>query len=198
MDDNELIAEELAALPPGDRAQVREFIAFLRWRSAQAVRGAAAASEPVWRFSFLESFASADVSATRDPAGMEVKTAEAMVGGLRRPALWQHPPVDGESVVEYHVPVPAGLKDVRLRFAVGIREGAGVAERLMAFRVRVNGWTIWSRAVWPTAWEQVELALPLQAGNVLRLAFATDSLGEHQFAWAVWGEPMLVGFGDRG
>jgi hypothetical protein len=35
--------------------------------------------------------------------------------------------------------------------------------------------------------------LPHQAGNILRLTFATDGLGEHKFAWAVWGEPVLVG-----
>jgi hypothetical protein len=153
-----------------------------------------------WQINLLEQFASADVRASRDPAGMEVKAAEATVGGERRPALWMHPPVAGEASVEFHVPVPAGLTDVRLRFAIGIRDGAQGADRLVAFRVRIHtvlfpvgGWQVWSRAAWPIRWEPVEVALPLQAGDVLRLTFATDGLGDHRFAWAVWGEPVVVG-----
>jgi hypothetical protein len=89
--------------------------------------------------------------------------------------------------------VPVGLTDVCLRFAIGIRDGAQAEDRLVAFRVRVGGWQVWSRAAWPTHWEPIEVPLPLQAGDVLRLAFATDGLGDHRWAWAVWGEPMVVG-----
>jgi hypothetical protein len=126
---------------------------------------------------------------------MEVKIAEATVGGERRPALWQHPPVIGESQIEFHVPIPAGLRapGARLRFSIGIREGAQAQDRLAAFRVRADGWQIWSRAAWSTTWQPVEITLPFQAGNVLRLAFATDALGSYPFAWAVWGEPELIG-----
>jgi hypothetical protein len=91
------------------------------------------------------------------------------------------------------VPVPTGLKDLRLRFAVGIRDGARTTDRLVAFRVRVDGWQVWSQAAWPTSWRSFELGLPFLAGNVLRIAFATDGLGQHKWAWAVWGEPELVG-----
>ncbi len=189
------IAQELAALSPADQVRVADFIAFLRW---QAERNPATSAKPEeaghpWQCNFLEHFAGADVRATRSPAGMEVKVAGATVAGERRPALWQHPPVDGESQVEFHVPIPASLRDLRLRFSIGVRDGAQAAERLVAFRIRVDGWQIWSRAAWPTRWEAVDIPLPLQAGNILRLAFATDGLGEHKFAWAAWGEPMLVG-----
>ena len=125
--------------------------------------------------------------------GMEVKIAETVVGDESRPALWMHPPLAGEATAEYHVAVPAGLRDLRLRFAIGVREGAQAADQLVAFRVRVDGWQVWSRAAWPATWQPFEIALPFQAGNVLRLTFATDALGSHQFAWAVWGEPELVG-----
>ena len=77
-----------------------------------------------WQFNFLEHFSSADVRGSRDRAGMETKIAEASVAGELRPALWEHPPVRGEAVVEYHVPVPAGLKNLRLRAAIGVRDGA--------------------------------------------------------------------------
>ncbi len=170
-----------------------DYIAFLRWRAGQAGAHTPEGPARAWRFDFLEHFAQAAVAASKAPAGMEVKAAEATVGGERRPALWQHPPVEGEAQVEFHVPIPAGLTDLRLRFAVGIRDGAQAADRLVAFRVRVDGWQVWSRAAWPVVWSPFEISLPFQAGNILRLTFATDGLGEHPFAWAVWGEPEVVG-----
>jgi hypothetical protein len=187
------ILNDLAVLSPADQARVRDYVAFLRWRSEQRAHGETEAAMQPWRFSLLEAFGTADVRASRDAAGMEVKIAEATVGGGRRPALWQHPPVFGESIVEFHVPVSSELDNLRLRFAMGIREGAHAGDRLVAFRVRVAGRQIWSRAAWPVAWEPVEIALPFHTGDILRLALITDGLGDHQWAWAVWGEPELAG-----
>jgi hypothetical protein len=124
---------------------------------------------------------------------MEVKLAAATVNGVARPALWHHPPVQGEAIVEFHVPVPAHVRDLRLRFAAGIRDGGQGAEQLVAFRVKVDGWQVWSRADWPLQWAPAEIELPFHAGNMLRLAFATDALGSHRWAWAAWAEPELVG-----
>jgi hypothetical protein len=187
------IYAELAALPPETQEHVREYMAFLRWRAEQAHLAESAVTTHIWEYNFLEHLEGADLRSSRSPRGMEVKVAEATVGGTRRPALWQHPPIQGEGLVEYHAPVPAGLRNLRLRFAVGIRDGAEAGERLVAFRVRVAGWQVWSRACWPTAWEENEVVLPFHAGDVLRIGFATDCLSDHPFAWAVWGEPVLLG-----
>jgi len=190
MDD---ILNDMASLSPAAQAQVRDYIAFLRWQAERAGRAEDTTVARVWRYNFLEHLDSADVGSSRGAAGMEVKAAEASVGGARRPALWQHPPVQGEARVDYHVPVPAGLHNLHLRFAIGIRDGAQAGERLIAFRARVDGWQVWSRAAWPKTWEAAEVPLPFRSGDVLRITFATDCLGDHPFAWAVWGEPELVG-----
>ena len=186
------IAKQIAALSVEDQALVREFVAYLHWR-----RSDPCAQEPrqerEWRYSFLEYFAQADVRAAKDVKGLEVKTAVATVNGESRAALWQHPPVSGEALVEYHIPIPAGLRNLRLRCVTGIRDGAQGTDQLVAFRVRIDGWQVWSRAGWPRRWEPMEVELPLHAGNVLRLAFATDGLGSHRWAWAAWAEPELVG-----
>jgi hypothetical protein len=183
---------QIAALSATDQALVREFVAYLQWRSTNPCEHDAK-QERDWHYNFLEHFAEADVRAAKDTKGMEVKTAVAAVHGEARPALWEHPPVSGEALVEYHVPVPAGIRNLRLRFAMGIRDGSQGTDQLVAFRVRVDGWQVWSKASWPARWEPAEIELPFQAGNVLRLAFATDGLGSHRWAWAVWAEPELVG-----
>lgn len=186
------LLDSIAALAPADQALVREYVAYLRWRSERQAQDDRRAGRP-WRYSFLENLAGADVRASRVAEGMEVKLGEAVVGGERRPALWQHPPVDGEAQIDYHVPVPAGLRDLRLRAAIGIRDGGQGDDRLVAFRVRVDGWQVWSRAAYPRAWQPLEIKLPFQAGNVLRLTLATDGLGQHPWAWAVWADPELTG-----
>lgn len=189
MDD---LYNQIASLPPAEQALVREFVDFLTRRQDQRCTSEEA-GQHTWQYNFLEHFAGADVRAAKGPAGMEVKAAVAAVGGETRPALWEHPPVSGEALVEFHVPVPAGLRNLRLRFATGIRDGSQGAEQLVAFRIRVDGWQVWSRAGWPQHWEPAEIALPFHAGNMLRLAFATDGLGSHRWAWAAWAEPELVG-----
>lgn len=192
MNANEELIRRITALSEDERGLVRDYVTFLEWR-----RGEGCAEEDAmqagWRYSFLEHFPEADARASKAPAGMEVKVAPATVNGVTRPALWQHPPVQGESLVEFHVPVPAGVRDLRLQFSAGIRDGSQGKEQLVAFRVKVDGWQVWSRADWPLAWWPAQIALPFQAGNVLRLAFATDGLGSHRFAWAAWAEPELVG-----
>ncbi len=194
------VLKDLTTLSPADLERVADYIAFLRWRAELRDRAGRELAGRPWRFNFLEHFAEADVRAvasrpgsSRDVAGMEVKIGEASVNGERKPALWQHPPISGEALAEFHVPIPAGLRDLRLRFSIGIRDGAQGEEQLVAFRVKADGWQVWSRAAYPRTWEPFEIALPFRAGNILRLAFATDGLGEHQWAWAVWGEPELVG-----
>ncbi len=186
------LSTEIAALSTEDQALVRDFVAFLRWRTADPCEREAKQAR-AWRYNLLEYIAEADVRAAKDVKGMEVKAAVAAVNGEGRPALWQHPPISGESLVGYHVPVPAGVHNLRLRFAMGVRDGSQGADQLVAFRVKVDGWQIWSRAVWPRQWEPVEIELPFQAGDVLRLTFATDGLGSHRWAWAAWAEPELVG-----
>mgnify|MGYP001208945161 FL=1 len=189
MDD---LQEKIAGLSQGDKALVRDFLRFLAWRQEQAREEDAARRRP-WQYSFLEHFDEASVSSSKDPAGMEVKVAIATAGGFARPALWQHPPVTGEALVTFHVPVPAGIRNLRLQFATGIRDGAQGEDQLIAFRIRVDGWQIWSRANWPNRWEPALVQLPFQAGSMLELAFATDGLGRHPWAWAVWAEPALIG-----
>jgi hypothetical protein len=192
MNGNDELIRRIATLSEEDRGLVRDYVAFLEWRRSEGC-GDAPAEQAGWRYDLLEHFSGADTRASKNAAGMEVKVGSATVNGVARAALWQHPPVSGESVVEFHVPVPAGVRDLALRFSTGVREGAQGKEQLVAFRVKVDGWQVWSRADWPLQWTPAEIALPFQAGNILRLAFATDALGNHQWAWAAWAEPELVG-----
>ncbi|MBE7549637.1 MAG: hypothetical protein HS126_00980 [Anaerolineales bacterium] len=182
--------QQIEHLSTESQAKLADYIAFLQWQEAQAQ----AAETQGWSFSFIEAFKDAAVYASREAAGLDVSMAPATVGGETRPALWAHPPVVGQAVIEYHVPVPQQVHEVWLRLAIGIRDGAKIApDNLVAFSVRVNGLRVWGQQSNAQSWQAVEIPLNLLSGDMVRIEFATEALGSHQWTWAVWGSPELVG-----
>jgi hypothetical protein len=187
----EQVVDGLDSLTPASLDDLARFVEYLKWK--QGATAATTAGYP-WTFDFVEHFRRAIVSADHDPAGMEVQVGEATCNGEQRMALWQHPPVQGSAIVEYQVPVPTDVRNLCLRFATGIRDGSHLAEgNVVAFRLFVNGWKIWSDTQHARTWKQHEITMPSLAGDVARIQFVTDGLGNHQWAWATWGEPRLAG-----
>jgi hypothetical protein len=113
---------------------------------------------------------------------------EAMVGGVKKPALHVHPPQNGRMVVDYLLRLPP--TPARLMAAVGIRDGSN--SRGVGFRVKVNGRELWSADLLPGAWKPVEADLACYAGQTIVLSLIADSLGDFSFDWAVWSEPRVV------
>lgn len=183
--------QQFAQLPPPQQQKVAEYIRFLQWQAEQS----ALPTQPNWSFSFIETFRHASVYASQAPAGLDVQVQEASVGGESRPALWAHPPVVGQGMIEYHVPIPDHLQQVQLRVAVGIRDGAKIAsDTLVAFSLRVNGLRVWGTQTNQQKWHMVTIPLDVPRGDVSRIIFATETLNRHEWTWAVWGEPELVGY----
>lgn len=186
MADREQLWALIDQLPENDIPRVHTFVQELlrEHEQAQSAR---------WTFDFIGQFRQAKVTAQRDPAGMEVKIADATCGGETRPAIWEHPPATGAAVISYAVPIPRQLKAVTLRLSVGIRDGSQLPDdRYIAFRVIVNGWKLWSIVKNSRAWESYEIKMPELASDVARIEFQTDGLGDHRWNWAVWGEPRLI------
>ena len=162
----------------------------MQWQEARLGQPSATG----WSFSFIEAFKQASSQATIDPAGMDIKMAPAAVGGQSRPALRAHPPVTGQAVIEYYVPIPEQVSDIRLNLAFGIRDGAQMAEdNLVAFGVKVNGMRVWGQQSNAQTWQEAAIPLTLTAGDVVRFEFTTEALGSHEWTWAVWGNPELTG-----
>jgi hypothetical protein len=187
----EEILSQLDTLSSESLAELAGFVEYLKWKQGPAPE--TAGGRP-WVYDFVEHFRRASVTADHNAAGMEVQVGEAACDGDWRMALWQHPPVRGVSIVEYQVPVPTGAGDLYLQFATGIRDGSQLAEgNVVAFRLFVNDWRIWSDTQHARAWKVHRVAMPTVPGDIARVQFVTDGLGNHQWAWAAWGEPRLVG-----
>jgi hypothetical protein len=70
-------------------------------------------------------------------------------------------------------------------------------DNVCAFRVVVNGVRMWSVTKQTNAWERYLIDLPSLAGQDIVIQFMTDGLGDNRWNWAVWGEPLLLGYGPK-
>ena len=198
------IMRRISDLNDQSLTQLSQYISFLKWQeelwNSLLDDETASVSDRslIWQFDFLEAFPAARVAYTRTPDLMEVKVEPAHCGMVTQPSLWEHPPVLGAAVVEYTLTVPPQVDSLRLRFAVGIRDGALMeGDNQCAFRVVVNGARLWNTMKQSTTWERYTIDLPSLAGMEIVVQFMTDALGDNRWNWAVWGEPLLLGYGPK-
>ena len=180
-------------------AQLSNYISFLKWQEEQWRSIVGDETHPdlqvIWQYDFIEHFDEASKASTGIEEGMEIKVGPAQCGMIQKMALWQHPPLRGEAVVEYQPTIPLEVEVLQLRFAIGVRDGAILNENNpIGFRIRLNGRRIWSRIKHTNPWEYFTVDLPNLAGTTPTIQFITDALGQHHWKWAVWGEPQLLGF----
>jgi len=195
------IARRIADLNEQSLTQLSQYISYLKWQEElwQSLLDDEIAPHAdqarVWQFDYLDAFSVARKVATREPDLMEIKVGMATCGMVQQMALWQHPPVVGSAVCEYQVQVPNDVDNLRMRFGVGIRDGALMeGENLCAFRIIVNGVRIWSITKQANDWERYVIDLPSLTGQEIIVQFMTDGLGDNRWNWAVWAEPLLLGY----
>lgn len=190
MNDLAKLIKRIEQLSTESQTRLTDFVTYLEWQeNRQHVPTAQG-----WSYSFIEAYKDATVRASQDKAGMDIKMGPATVGGESRPALWAHPPLAGQAVIEYYVPVPQQVSEVRLRLAIGIRDGAEIAEdNLVAFSVRVSGSRVWGKQTNAQTWQAADIPLDVVVGDMVRVEFATEALDRHEWTWAVWGAPELSG-----
>ncbi|MEZ4730552.1 MAG: hypothetical protein R3E79_25790 [Caldilineaceae bacterium] len=198
------ILRRISDLNDQSLTQLSQYISYLKWQEElwnslldeETLPGPDQAL--LWQFDFLEAFPAARKAATRTAKLMEIKVAMASCAMVQQLALWQHPPVLGSAVCEYTVTVPPEVDALRMRFGVGIRDGALMeGDNWCAFRIYVNGMRIWSTTKQSNEWERYLIDLPSLSGQEVVVQFLTDGLGNPSWNWAVWGEPTLLGYGPR-
>jgi hypothetical protein len=198
------ITRRIADLNEQSLTQLSQYISYLKWQEElwHSLLDEEAEHDPdqalIWQYDFVEAFPAARKIATRAPDMMEIKTGMASCGMVQQMAIWEHPPVAGSAVCEYTVQAPPDLNALKLRFAVGIRDGALMeGDNTCAFRVIVNGVRLWSTTKQTNTWERYLVDLPSLAGQDIVVQFMTDGLGDNRWNWAVWGEPLLLGYGPK-
>lgn len=198
------IVRRISDLNDQSLTQLSQFISYLKWQEElwNSLLEEEVAAQPhqtlLWQYDFLEAFPVARQQGTRTPKGMEIKVDLATCGMVQQMGLWMHPPNIGSAVCEYSVQVPPHADSLRLRFGIGIRDGALMqGDNWCAFRIYVNGVRIWSTTKQSNKWERFLIDLPSLSGQDVVIQFLTDGLGDARWNWAVWAEPLLLGYGPR-
>ena len=198
------ITRRIADLNEQSLTQLSQYISYLKWQEElwHSLLDEETDQDPdqalIWQYDFIEAFPAARKIATRAPDMMEIKTGMASCGMVQQMAIWEHPPVAGSAVCEYTIQAPPDLNALKMRFAVGIRDGALMeGDNTCAFRVFVNGVRLWSTTKQTNTWERYLVDLPSLAGQDIVVQFMTDGLGDNRWNWAVWGEPLLLGYGPK-
>ncbi len=196
-DELDALMRRIADLSDESLILLSQYISFLKWQEEQWHSPEVwedVDEEVVWVYDLIEHFGQAHQAATVDAKGMEVKMAPASCEGVIRPAIWQHPPVTGEAVLEYQIDVPLNMDALKLKFAAGVRDGALLSEEnQVAFRIRVNGRLLWSHLKAEATWDDFLVDLPTLSGQTMVVQLITDALGNSRWNWAVWGEPQVIG-----
>ena len=197
------IIRRISDLSDPSLTQLSQYISYLKWQEElwqsllDEESRPASGKSLLWQYDFLEGFPAANKASTRTSDMMEIKVAMASCNMVQQLALWEHPPVSGSAVCEYTLRIPPEVDGLRLRFAVGVRDGALMSgDNLCAFRIYVNGMRIWSTTKQTNDWERFLIDLPSLAGQDAVIQFVTDALGDSRWNWAAWGEPVLLGYGQ--
>ena len=124
------IIRRISDLSDPSLTQLSQYISYLKWQEElwQSLLEDEARPTPgkvlLWQYDFLEGFPAATKASTRSTDMMEIKVDMASCNMVQQLALWEHPPVSGSAVCEYKLRIPPDVESLRLRFAVGIRDGA--------------------------------------------------------------------------
>ena len=196
-DELDALFRRIADLSDESLILLSQYISFLKWQEEQwhspEEWGEAGKDKVAWVFDLIDHFSQARQAATVDSGGMEIKVAPASCDGVIRPAIWQHPPVKGEAVLEYQVIAPMDVDVLKMKFAAGVRDGALLSgDNQVAFRIRVNGRLLWTHLKAEATWDDFTIDLPSMAGQTMVIQLITDALGNSRWNW-VWGEPQVIG-----
>jgi arylsulfatase A-like enzyme len=106
----------------------------------------------------------------------------------------------GPAVARYAIRLPEGAE---LRFSPDLLASARAAAGAASFRVTLEAeagkeTTLWSRVISAkdTAPRELALAIPGEAGAIVRLGLHVGSVSGDRFAWGRWGAPRVVGSGE--
>lgn len=123
------------------------------------------------------------------------------VGGVRRTAIFQHPPLDVKEPNALIAFEPVKLPTLRQGERLTLRLWTSLSGRLAAsmpagsdgttFVVRVDGRETLRREVTRAEWQPWTLDLTASAGQLLRLELEMAPRANSAADWAVWGDPRI-------
>ena len=148
-------------------------------------------------YNFVEAF---DKSQTSNAEQVSASSQD-YSGGVGKPAIFEHPRVEGDARIEYEVVLPQlePNEGLILHFSVGLRDGIDFDNLLMKpdgvrFAIEISGERRFEVVSETCQWDEGTIELSEFAGQRLQVAFLTEcnGAGNTNYDWALWGNPRVL------
>ena len=122
-------------------------------------------------------------------------------GGVEKAALFEHPPAEGYTRIQYEVTLPqmGSNENLILHFSIGLRDGVDfelphTKPDGVLFAVEISGERRFEGGSEACRWDEHLIDLSDFAGSVVQVVFLTDcnGAGNTNYDWALWGNPRVL------
>ena len=153
--------------------------------------------ESVELYDFVASFKESECSGSEQ---ISVNLADSS-GGIRKPAILEHPPSDGVSRIVYELDLPSieESENLHLYFNIGLRDGVVFddPERCpggVKFSIEIAGGKCFESVSTECQWTPYNVDITHFAGQKVQIVFMTECNveGNSSYAWGLWGHPRLL------
>ncbi len=122
-------------------------------------------------------------------------------GGIKKAALFGHPPAEGYTRIQYEVTLPQmeSNENLILHFSIGLRDGVDfelphTKPDGVQFAVEISDERRFEGVSEACRWDEYLIDLSDFAGSTVQVAFLTNcnGAGNTNYAWALWGNPRVL------
>ena len=122
-------------------------------------------------------------------------------GGVKKAALFEHPPAEGYTRIQYEVTLPQveSNENLILHFSVGLRDGVDfelphTKPDGVEFAIEISDERRFEGVSEVCRWDEHLIDLSDLAGSTVQIAFLTNcnGAGNTNYDWALWGNPRVL------
>ncbi len=126
---------------------------------------------------------------------------EESAGGVKKAALFEHPPAEGYTRIQYKVTLPQveSNENLILYFSIGLRDGVDfelphTKPDGVQFAVEISDERRFEGVSEACRWDEYLIDLSDFAGSTVQVAFLTNcnGAGNTNYDWALWGNPRAL------
>ena len=148
-------------------------------------------------YNFVNEFQNSQSS----PAEQTPASTQDSAGGVKKAALFEHPPAEGYARIQYEVTLPKveSNENLILHFSIGLRDGVDfelphTKPDGVQFAIEISDERCFEGVSEACRWDEHLIDLSDFAGSTVQVAFLTNcnGAGNTDYDWALWGNPRVL------
>ncbi len=148
-------------------------------------------------YNFVDKFEDSESSDAEKTAASTQDSA----GGVEKAALFEHPPAEGYTRIQYEVTLPRveSNENLILHFSIGLRDGVDfelphTKPDGVQFAIEISDERRFEGVSEACRWDEYLVDLSDFAGSTVQIGFLTNcnGAGNTEYDWALWGNPRVL------